>query len=520
MKLSRRFSKTYFFRRVTLYLMICCLVFSMSSSTTLAGPKGKALGHSKFHGNPQGELHSIGVLTPINTKVNPAGIIVGPGRIKFTGMLPNIPNTAAATNPGGRVIGGAGSKSDWANLATASGEKVLIAKPGSNVFVEIGGFFANEPSVRKTENNAKIHISGQPLVLAAGDAFSEVIADLGGLASSLTVPEVIGAKGPNPVHGGQHPKKGNGNPGGGNGKGHWGDGNKGNGVGNVWTGNQGHGVGEGMAGGPKQEPGPEPNPQPQPEPEINIDAAPLPQITLIQVEQKEFEKCGCPALMKWLVDELGVAEDIQIHIANTFVHSTDIEPCKAAARLNQAAKILADADGVAALERVINEFVAPGVPISEEQMASIATAFEEHAGDNTYYAAAGQWIDALAEYVGVLTDEIGYSAEESVAIVMDKYGAPVGESGNASMIAYIEARLAALTGKTNHHNFPEPQSLQSLGEETKIKNDGTDALIQYASTESTHTFGGSGILAAGGAILAGGLAIAILLSLPRSKQHR
>jgi len=117
-----------------------------------------------------------------------------------------------------------------------------------------------------------------------------------------------------------------------------------------------------------------------------------------------------------------------------------------AARLKDAAKILEDPNGtgVAALARVVNEFIALDVPISEEQIAMIAAALASHTDEGTHYAAAGRWLDALAEYVSILKDEMGWSADDSVTLVMDKYGAPIKESDDASLIAYVEARLAAL----------------------------------------------------------------------------
>ncbi len=164
-------------------------------------------------------------------------------------------------------------------------------------------------------------------------------------------------------------------------------------------------------------------------------------------EEVGFGPGGCPVLMAWLADEIGVeAEDLQVHIANTFALSTDIQPCELCARLKDAATILADADGtgIAALGQVINEFVTTPTPPSEEQMAVIATAFADHTDDGTYYAAAGQWIDALAQYVGIMT-ELGYPAGDAVALAV-KYVAPVMETGDVSLTAYVEARLAVLGG--------------------------------------------------------------------------
>jgi hypothetical protein len=167
-----------------------------------------------------------------------------------------------------------------------------------------------------------------------------------------------------------------------------------------------------------------------------------------RAEEQAFGEGGCPALMNWLAGELGVEEDqIEVTVANAFAYATDIQPCEMCARLKDAATILEDAvgTGVAGLVQVVNEFVATPAPPSEEQMASIATAFADHTDDGTYYATAGAWIDALVEYVGILTFEMGYSAEESTGYA-NKYIGPVTDTGNASLVAYVQARLAALGG--------------------------------------------------------------------------
>jgi hypothetical protein len=182
--------------------------------------------------------------------------------------------------------------------------------------------------------------------------------------------------------------------------------------------------------------------------EDDIPPAPLYTETGEPVEKLGFGEGGCPALMNWLAGELGVEEDeIEVTVANTFAYSTDIQPCEMCGRLRDAATTLEDAEGtgVAGLVQVVNEFVATPTPPSEEQMASIATAFAEHTEDGTYYAAAGEWIDALVEYVGILTSEMGYTAEESTAFA-NKYIESVTDTGNASLTAYVEARLAALGG--------------------------------------------------------------------------
>jgi len=597
MKLLRTFSKRYCFRKAALCLVISCLFFRMLPLATLAGPKGKALGHSKLHGNP----HSISVLTPINIKVNPAGIIVGTGGIKVNGTMPSISNTGTVTNPGGFVVnghgaGGNGSATavnygnissphgknsyDTANsrvnpagiivgtggvktnqigsngyLAMSSGEKVLFVQPGSNVLVEI------DLGVKKLKNNGKNHISGQLLVLAAGDAFSGAIADIGSLASSLTVPDPIGAKGPNPVHGGRHPKKGDGNPGGGNGNGHWGEGNKGNGKGNIWTGNQGRGVGEGMAGGSRPDPDPDldpdPNPDPdldsdpdlgpnpEPKPELDPDPVAAPVAPLAQFEMPSIE--GCPELMQAVAMELGItAETIQVSIGNALALNPSIQPCQACATLIDAAAILRDGDGfrMAAMVQAFNTLAPADAPFTPETAASIATAFAEHIDDGSQYASVKEYIDAFVQYVAVLDIYFGAPVGDSVEFVMEKYGEGLAESGNANMIGYMQLWLAIPTSKISYNESPVSQTLQPLHKQVTVKSAGITAnespvsrtlqplhkqatvksagitaLSQSTSGKLSRVFGGAEVPGTAAVTLAA-LAAITLLGLLRSKRNR
>lgn len=176
-----------------------------------------------------------------------------------------------------------------------------------------------------------------------------------------------------------------------------------------------------------------------------VPPAPLYTETGQEPEEQEFAPGGCPVLMAWLANEIGVpAEEIQVYVANTFAFSTDIQPCEVCSTLKDAATILADADGtsIAALAGVVNEYITPGAPIAPEQMTLIAAAVT-NAEAGTVYAAAGQWLDAMALYVGLLNSELGYSAADSVAFA-GKYTAPVTTGGNAALAGYVEARLAEL----------------------------------------------------------------------------
>ena len=167
------------------------------------------------------------------------------------------------------------------------------------------------------------------------------------------------------------------------------------------------------------------------------------------LERIEIEFSGCPALMSWVAQELGVdTRMVQIWVVNTLASTRDIQPCNTCSSLKQAATILQDDEGthMAALALVINEFASSTAPPTEEQMASIADAIARNTeADNQYYV-AGEYLDALVEYVGILNMEMGFSLEESVELAMNKYVGQLTDSGNVGLAAYVAARLAALGG--------------------------------------------------------------------------
>ncbi|MHC4560414.1 MAG: Ig-like domain-containing protein, partial [Planctomycetota bacterium] len=167
------------------------------------------------------------------------------------------------------------------------------------------------------------------------------------------------------------------------------------------------------------------------------------------LERIELEYSGCPALTQWAAEELKVDQRImQIWIVNALASNREIQPCDTCARLKQAATILQDADGtrIAALAQVINEFASGTAPPSEEQMALIANAISSNIVAANHYTAAGEYLDALAEYVGILNNEMGFSAEESTAFAVDNHISRLAGSENSGIAAYIAARLAALGG--------------------------------------------------------------------------
>ncbi len=185
-----------------------------------------------------------------------------------------------------------------------------------------------------------------------------------------------------------------------------------------------------------------PEPEPVPVPDPYVSAVP-------GLEKVGFEISGCPALVKWAASELNFDEKMmEIWIANSLASSSDIQPCDACARLMTAATILQDAGGrrIAALSQVVNEYASTDLPATEEQMASIADAISRSTVTDSQYALASQYLDALAEYVGILSSEMNFSPTESIVLAADKYVAPLAESETTGLTAYIAARLAELGG--------------------------------------------------------------------------
>jgi filamentous hemagglutinin family protein len=163
----------------------------------------------------------------------------------------------------------------------------------------------------------------------------------------------------------------------------------------------------------------------------------------------KIEVSGCPALVKWAAEEVGIDERlVQIWVANSLVSTGNIQPCNACQGLKNAAKILQDADGshIAALAQVVNEFASSTAPPTEEQMVVIADAIARNRNEDSYYAVADEYLEALTTYVGILSDEMGFSATESVQLVTDKYVGRLAQGQNVGVAAFIAASLAALGG--------------------------------------------------------------------------
>ena len=81
-------------------------------------------------------------------------------------------------------------------------------------------------------------------------------------------------------------------------------------------------------------------------------------------------------------------------------------------------------------------------------MASISQALSDYSNgdDKDHYTAAIQWLDALGEYTGILTMEIGWPESESVAFAAGKYVTPVIEEGDSNLAMFLLMELEKIKG--------------------------------------------------------------------------
>lgn len=171
-------------------------------------------------------------------------------------------------------------------------------------------------------------------------------------------------------------------------------------------------------------------------------AAPIP-------DEPEIGFSGCPALLEWAANEIGVDKsDLQVWMSYSLASSRTTQPCESCAKLKEAATVLQDTEGthIAALAQVINEFALSTAPPSGEQMAMIADAIANNIDSGRHYAMAGEYLDALSEYVGILSNEMNFSREDSIMYAADNYLLPIDDIENGVVADFLAARLAALGG--------------------------------------------------------------------------
>ena len=170
-----------------------------------------------------------------------------------------------------------------------------------------------------------------------------------------------------------------------------------------------------------------------------IKAAPLARFQIPTIE-------GCPQLMQAAAIELGITgETIQVRMGNVLALNPTIQPCQACATLIDAARILRDEDGsrMAAMIQVFDALAPADAPFTPEMAASIVMAFEG-AAEGTLYASVMEYIDAFVQYVAVMDTDLGSPVGDSVAFVMEKYGAGITGSDNGNIGAFVATRLEGL----------------------------------------------------------------------------
>ncbi len=178
---------------------------------------------------------------------------------------------------------------------------------------------------------------------------------------------------------------------------------------------------------------------PRDDEELLAPVAPLAQFQIPRIE-------GCPVLMEAVALELGITEEtLQVAIGNALALNPSMQPCEACATLVNAAAVLRDEDGsrMAAMVQAFNALAPADAPFTPEMATSIAMAFGG-AAEGTQYASAMEYIDAFVQYVAVLDTELGSPVGDSVAFVMEKYGAGITGSDNGNITAFVATRLETI----------------------------------------------------------------------------
>ncbi len=151
---------------------------------------------------------------------------------------------------------------------------------------------------------------------------------------------------------------------------------------------------------------------------------------------------GCPVEIEAAANELGITPGaMQVSIGNALALNPTLQACDACATLLEAALILRDENGsrMAAMTQMFND-MAPGGSYTPEMQALIATAFAG-AAEGSQYASVMEYTDAFIKYYSVLETNLASPVGDSLAFVMDKYGAGVLGSDNQSIATFLAASL-------------------------------------------------------------------------------
>ncbi|MHC4497772.1 MAG: hypothetical protein ACYS21_01510, partial [Planctomycetota bacterium] len=125
----------------------------------------------------------------------------------------------------------------------------------------------------------------------------------------------------------------------------------------------------------------------------------------------------------------------------SIAYKGDIQWCLACSKLKDSVQVLTDPNGAGAaiLAQVIDPLMpSNGTPPSPEQLDVIAVALKA-AAEDTQYASAQEFVDAVVTYVTTLTDELGWDPADAIALFMENHGAPITEDESVSL--YIGALL-------------------------------------------------------------------------------
>jgi len=380
------------------------------------------------------------------------GVISAENSVYLLGQ--NVVNNGAIRCPDGLVV-------------MAAGETLRLGQPASNVIVSIGADLV--AGIKNTvTNNGAIGKRSSPvtrLVLAAGDVFSQAIPNVGDFAAITTKdaePTYVAATSSSKSYSSKQQYDASSSP---------------------KTPKETKAPTKTEPPADTTPPGTQPAPDPEPDPDDDtgtsviddgVDLALTNLQRLWQLASKlkyqtpekpakasvaktaplpapipdepELQISGCPALTKWAAKELGIGRaSPQISFANLPASAASIPPCDACADLKRVATVLRDYAGthITALSNVVSEFASDGAPPSEEQEAAITVAIAAGAEGNAEYALAKEYLDALAEYVAILSSQMDFSAAESTELVMDNYIAPLAEGENAHIVTFLVSTLTS-----------------------------------------------------------------------------
>ncbi|MHC4835709.1 MAG: tandem-95 repeat protein, partial [Planctomycetota bacterium] len=168
---------------------------------------------------------------------------------------------------------------------------------------------------------------------------------------------------------------------------------------------------------------------------------------------------GCPAEMAAAAAELAVNSDqLQMMINSAMASNPNMQACDACANLLTAAatlKQLENSPHVEAIARIFNELAPIDAPYTLEISADVETALgsfremdsqlamltDEQYAEYQQSAMANELVEAFVSYVAVLENDLKLTATDSVAMVMDKYGEAVEQSGNPNIGTYLIEKM-------------------------------------------------------------------------------